>query len=66
MLSMKPKIAPTNILKDILPPMAISVHFDRYRKIIVLNLLRYFTELDVSRHVCECLGLAMSMSRLGP
>ena len=42
MLSIKPKIASTNILEDVLPPMAIIGHFDRYRKIIVLNLLRYF------------------------
>ena len=42
MLSIKPKIAFTNILEDVLPPTAISDHFDRYRKNIVLNLLRYF------------------------
>ena len=42
MPSMKPKIVSTNILEDVLPPTAMSGHFDRYRKHIVLNLLRYF------------------------
>ena len=32
MLSIKPKIASTNILKDVSPPKAISGHFDHYRK----------------------------------
>ena len=32
MLNIKPKIAFTYILEDVLPPTAISGHFDRYRK----------------------------------
>ena len=32
----------TNVLEDVLDPTAISGHFDRCRKNIVLNLLRYF------------------------
>ena len=39
MLSIKPKVASTNILEDISSPTTISGHFDRYRKNIVLNLL---------------------------
>ena len=39
MLSIKPKVASTNILEDVSPPTTISGHFDRYRKNIVLNLL---------------------------
>ena len=42
MLSIQPKIASINILEDVLPPTTISGHFNRYRKNIVLNLLRYF------------------------
>ena len=42
MPSIKPKIVSTNILEDVLPPSAISGHFDRYKKNIVLRLLRYF------------------------
>ena len=30
------------------------------------SFLSEMAELDVSRHVFECLGLAMPMSRLGP
>ena len=45
MLNIKPKIASTNILEDVfIPPTAISGHFDRYRKNIVLNLLQYFKD----------------------
>ena len=42
MLSIKPKIASTNILEDVSSSTTISSCFDRYRKNIVLNLLRYF------------------------
>ena len=42
MPSIKPKIASTNILEAVSPPTPISGHFDRYKKNIVLNLLRYF------------------------
>ena len=45
MLNIKQKIAFTNILEDVLPPTSISGHFDRNRKISVLNLLRYFIRL---------------------
>ena len=42
MLSIKPKIAFTNILEDVLLPTALSGNFDRCGKNIVLNLLWYF------------------------
>ena len=66
MLSIKPKITSTNILENVLPPMAISGHFDRCRKknCFELTAILYKTAVYCSTfvHLTQCDNLMNKQS----